>query len=282
MKIISTVAQIESLLEEISKDQTIGFVPTMGALHEGHLSLIDRAKEEANICVCSIFVNPTQFNNTKDLNNYPHQLSEDLKLLEEKGCDVVFTPTKSEIYPDHYQSKSYNFGTLDKVMEGANRPGHFEGVAMVVSRLFDIVQPQKAFFGEKDYQQLAIIRSLVQQDHRPIQIIPCPIEREKDGLAMSSRNLRLNKAQRKAAARIYERISMVPELQKSHSIESVIKWIQDAFKDDADLKLEYFEISHAQSLEKSKKWADSAKHIACIAVYAGAIRLIDNILVEIN
>lgn len=282
MKIISTVAHLEKLLREIQKNQSIGFVPTMGALHEGHLSLVDKALKQTDVCVCSIFVNPTQFNNLEDLNNYPNRLVEDLNLLEEKGCDIVFTPTKEDVYPKGFQVEKYNFGNLDKVMEGANRPGHFEGVAMVVSRLFDIVQPQKAYFGEKDYQQLAIIRSLVKQDGRPIQIISCPIAREPDGLAMSSRNLRLENRYREAAPRIYELLAKIPKLQKSQSIERVTEWVNKTFEADSELELEYFEISHADSLEKSIKWSDSQKHIACIAVYAGAIRLIDNILVEIN
>ena len=182
MEIISTVADLGKLLSKIPKNKTLGFVPTMGALHQGHLNLVQQAIVENEICLCSIFVNPTQFNSTEDLDKYPNQIETDLKLLKSIGCNIVFTPTKSEIYPSGFKSKKYNFGKLDKVMEGANRPGHFEGVAMVVSRLFDLIKPQRAYFGEKDFQQLAIIKSLTEQDQLPIKIVPCPISRETDGL----------------------------------------------------------------------------------------------------
>lgn len=282
MKIISTVAELALTLSNISKDKSLGFVPTMGALHQGHLNLVKRAIDENQISLCSIFVNPTQFNNSEDLEKYPNRLESDLKLLEEIGCDIVFTPTKEEIYPTGFKPNKYNFGNLDKVMEGANRPGHFDGVAMVVSRLFDIVQPNKAYFGEKDFQQLAIIRSLVKQDSRPIQIVACPISREKDGLAMSSRNLRLDQRYRKAAPRIYQRLKQLEEYKNFKSPSDLKEWITNEFKNDSDLKLEYFEIADELSLKKSNGWSDAQRHIACIAVHAGAIRLIDNILLDIN
>lgn len=282
MKIISTVAELALTLSNIAKGNSLGFVPTMGALHLGHLNLVKRAIDENQISLCSIFVNPTQFNNSEDLEKYPNRLESDLKLLEEVGCDIVFTPTKDEIYPANFKHNNYDFDSLDKVMEGANRPGHFDGVAMVVSRLFDIIQPQKAYFGEKDFQQLAIIRSLVKQDNRPIQIMACPISREDDGLAMSSRNLRLEERYRKAAPRIYQRLKQLNELKKIKSPIDLKEWITNEFKNDSDLKLEYFEISDELSLKKSNEWADYQRHIACIAVHAGAIRLIDNILLDIN
>ncbi len=282
MEIISTVADLEKLLSKIPKNKTLGFVPTMGALHQGHLNLVQQAIVENEICLCSIFVNPTQFNSTEDLDKYPNQIETDLKLLKSIGCNIVFTPTKSEIYPSGFKSKKYNFGKLDKVMEGANRPGHFEGVAMVVSRLFDLIKPQRAYFGEKDFQQLAIIKSLTEQDQLPIKIVPCPISRETDGLAMSSRNIRLKQPCRVAAPRIYQRLL---ELQNQITCKSVLElkqWMIEEYEEDKDLDLEYFEIADTQTLEKSNHWTDSQEHIACIAIYAGETRLIDNIVLKIN
>ena len=282
MEIISTVADLEKLLSKIPKDKTLGFVPTMGALHQGHLSLVQQAISENHICLCSIFVNPTQFNNSEDLDQYPNRIEADLKLLKAEGCDIAFTPSKSEIYPSDFKSKDYNFGSLDKVMEGAKRPGHFKGVAMVVSRLFDLVCPQKAYFGEKDFQQLAIIKSLVQLDRLPIKIVPCPISRENDGLAMSSRNLRLEDRYREAAPRICQRLLELQKQLNHKSVEELKQWMFKEYEADEDLKLEYFEIANPQTLEKSIHWTDSQEHIACIALYAGKIRLIDNILLKIN
>jgi len=282
MEIISTVADLGKLLSKTPKDKTLGFVPTMGALHQGHLNLVQQAIIENEICLCSIFVNPTQFNNTEDLDKYPNQIETDLKLLKSIGCNIVFTPTKSEIYPSGFKSKKYNFGNLDKVMEGANRPGHFEGVAMVVSRLFDLIKPQKAYFGEKDFQQLAIIKSLTEQDQLPIKIVPCPISRENDGLAMSSRNIRLEQRYRVAARRIYQRLLELQDQITCKSVLELKQWMIEEYEEDKDLKLEYFEIANTQTLKKSNQCTDSQEHIACIAIYAGEIRLIDNIVLKIN
>ena len=282
MKIVSKVRDLREILSEHIKNKPLGFVPTMGALHEGHLSLVKKSIAQNEFTLCSIFVNPAQFNNAKDLENYPNPISEDLKLLEEVGCDFVFTPTNDEIYPKGLITNSYEFGTLANVMEGAKRPGHFEGVAMAVSRLFDLVKPQKAYFGEKDFQQLAIIQSLVKQDSLPIEIVSCAIAREKNGLAMSSRNLRLSNKHKKAAPKIYERLQKAASLVGSSSIEQVKLAIENSFLNDPNLNLEYFEISNPVTLEASKKWSDSKTHIACIAVFAGEIRLIDNILFRIN
>jgi len=280
MKIISSVAELEIFLSKTSKDKSLGFVPTMGALHPGHISLVEKAITQNDISLCSIFVNPTQFNDTKDLDKYPNQLDTDLNLLEKTGCDVVFTPSKTEIYPESFTGKSYDFGNLDKVMEGKTRPGHFEGVAMVVSRLFDIVQPQRAYFGEKDFQQLAIIRLLASQNYKNIKIVPCPILREADGLAMSSRNLLLDENYRAAAPRIYQRLLHVKKQANTKSISELKQWIAQEFKQDPDLKLEYFEISDPNRLQKSTQWSDYQVHIACIACFAGSVRLIDNILLR--
>lgn len=282
MRIIPTVRGLSDLLLKSIKNRTLGFVPTMGALHSGHLSLIKKSCSENDFTICSIFVNPTQFNNTQDLKKYPSQLDADLALLEESGCDFVFTPSLEEIYPENYQPKTYSFGLLENVMEAVNRPGHFNGVAMVVSRLFFIVKPQKAYFGEKDFQQLAIVKSMVIQDKIPVQIISCPIVREPSGLAMSSRNARLTEHQRRASSRIYSRLCEVLKMQPDYTIAELKNWVLQEFKEDSDLELEYFEISDPNTLIPSLNWSSSATHIACIAIFVGEVRLIDNILLRID
>ena len=282
MKVISSVYQLTIFLANHPKKGSIGFVPTMGALHEGHASLIKKSLGQNAISICSIFVNPTQFNNKTDFKNYPNKLNKDIKLLRAIGCDVASTPSKEAIYPDGFTSKELDFGSLDKVMEGESRPGHFNGVAMVVSRLFEIIKPKKAYFGEKDFQQLAIIKSLTAQKFKGIEIVPCSTFREKDGLAMSSRNLLLNKRYRAAAPRIYQRLLAIQDRAKNSSISELRSWIENVFKKDEDLVLEYFEIADAKSLEKSYQWSDFPEHVACVAVFAGTTRLIDNILLEIN
>jgi len=269
------------LLKSI-ENRTLGFIPTMGALHSGHLSLVKKSCSENDFTICSIFVNPTQFNNSQDLKKYPSQLNSDLALLEESGCDFVFTPSIEEIYPENYQPKTYSFGLLENVMEAVNRPGHFNGVAMVVSRLFSIVKPQKAYFGEKDFQQLAIVKSMVIQDKTPVQIISCPIVREPSGLAMSSRNSRLTEHQRRASSRIYSRLCELLKMQPNHTIAELKNWVLQEFNKDSDLVLEYFEISNPNTLAPSFNWSSSATHIACIAIFVGEVRLIDNILLRID
>ena len=282
MKVVSSVYQLAVLLANNPKKGSLGLIPTMGALHEGHASLIKKSLSQNTLSICSIFVNPTQFNNKKDFKNYPNRLDNDLKLLKEIGCDILFIPSKEAIYPSGLPCKTFDFGLLDKVMEGASRPGHFSGVAMVVSRLFEIIKPQRAYFGEKDFQQLVIIKSLTAQKFNTIEIIPCSTLREKDGLAMSSRNLLLNKRYRSAATRIYQRLLAVKVRAKKVSVSELRSWVENAFKKDEDLVLDYFEIADAKSLRKSVNWSDFPNHIACIAVFAGTTRLIDNILLEIN
>ena len=282
MKVISTVSELTHFLETCLGSQTLGFVPTMGALHPGHLSLVQKALLQNDLVLCSIFVNPTQFNNSEDLEKYPNRIQEDLSALEEAGCHAVFTPSKSEIYPKNFTPKKYDFGLLEKVMEGENRPGHFDGVAAVVSRLFDLVKPEKAYFGEKDLQQLTIIKSLVQQDCLNLELVACPILREPDGLAMSSRNLLLLPEDRTAAARIYSRLLHVKTLASKRSVAEIKKWVNQTFEDDPDLTLEYFEVVNTVDLQPSGKGSDHKKHVACIACFAGSIRLIDNLFIEIN
>ena len=282
MRIISTVRGLSDLLLKSIENRTLGFVPTMGALHSGHLSLVKKSCSENDFTICSIFVNPTQFDNSQDLKKYPSQLNSDLILLEESGCDFVFTPSIEEIYPENYQPKTYSFGLLENVMEAVNRPGHFSGVAMVVSRLFSIVKPQKAYFGEKDFQQLAIVKSMVTQDKIPVQIISCPIVREPSGLAMSSRNSRLTEHQRRASSRIYSRLCELLKMQPNHTIAELKNWVLQECNKDSDLVLEYFEISNPNTLAPSFNWSSSPTHIACIAIFVGEVRLIDNILLRID
>lgn len=263
------------LSSQKGKGKKIGFVPTMGALHKGHISLVQQSLNENDLTVCSIFINPTQFNNKSDLLKYPRTLEADLNLLQEAGCNLVFTPAVEEIYPET-DTRVFDFGNLDKVMEGKYRAGHFNGVAQVVSRLFDIVQPNKAYFGEKDFQQLAIIKSLTLQLNLPVEIVPCPIVRENDGLAMSSRNKLLSPAHRKSSTLISKTLYIALQ-KKSVPLEELKTWVKQTINSDKNLKVEYFEIVDFDSLHSLSNWADSKKPIGCIAVFAGKVRLIDNI-----
>jgi len=273
MQIIQTIAQLKSLL---NANKTIGFVPTMGALHEGHLSLVSFAKSNNDITVVSIFVNPTQFNNHEDFQNYPQTLKSDLDKLSLHNVDIVFTPTEKEMYPEP-DTRVFDFGTLDKMMEGKHRPGHFNGVAQIVSKLLAIVEPDKAYFGEKDFQQLTIIKQLVRQLNLPVNIVSCPIVREPDGLAMSSRNMRLSPSQRKNAALISQTLFKSQKLVKSFDVEKLKNWIIDNINKNPDLNVEYFEIVDDKELIPISSWDEPKNRIGCIAVNVGKIRLIDNI-----
>jgi pantoate--beta-alanine ligase len=273
MQIIQTIAQLKSLL---NANKTIGFVPTMGALHEGHLSLVSFAKSNNDITVVSIFVNPTQFNNHEDFQNYPQTLKSDLDKLSLHNVDIVFTPTEKEMYPEP-DTRVFDFGTLDKMMEGKHRPGHFNGVAQIVSKLLAIVEPDKAYFGEKDFQQLTIIKQLVRQLNLPVHIMSCPTIREPDGLAMSSRNMRLSPSQRKNAALISQTLFKSQKLVKSFDVEKLKNWIIDNINKNPDLNVEYFEIVDDKELIPISSWDEPKNRIGCIAVNVGKIRLIDNI-----
>ena len=277
MKIIYSIAELQAILVRAKKeDKHIGFVPTMGALHAGHIELVKRSIAENDLSVVSIFVNPTQFNNSNDLLKYPRTLEADCELLEKVGTDLVFAPSIEEIYPEP-DTRQFNFGKLETVMEGKFRPGHFNGVAQVVSRLFDIVQPDKAYFGEKDFQQLAIVRALVKQLNLDLQIIACPTVREKDGLAMSSRNVRLNVKQRKEAVCISQTLFESKKKQKAYSVEDLKQWVIDQVNLQSELETEYFDIVDGFTLQSIQNWEDTDYPIACIAVFAGGVRLIDNI-----
>jgi pantoate--beta-alanine ligase len=278
MEIFETILEIRTHIQAQKRDnQSVGFVPTMGALHEGHMKLLQEAKKENSLVVCSIFVNPIQFNNTQDLKNYPRTFEEDRKKLENAGCDILFHPTVEEMYPEPDNSV-YDFGGLENVLEGKFRPGHFNGVGIVVKKLFEIVEPHRAYFGLKDYQQLVIINKLVKDYDIPVEIIPCPTVRERDGLAMSSRNKLLTPRERKIAPLIYQTLKMV-KIQSGYETVSELKnFVIETFVKNKSLKLEYFEIVDMYSLKPIKTWVESHHVIACIAVYLGKVRLIDNII----
>jgi pantoate--beta-alanine ligase len=278
--ILTKISHLETFLsQKRSQGSIIGFVPTMGALHEGHISLIKASKNVTDVTVCSIFVNPTQFNDKKDLERYPKTPEKDVMMLEKAGCDAVFMPDAEEIYPE-IDERRFDFGYLDKILEGAHRPGHFNGVAQVVSILFNLVKPDKAFFGQKDYQQVMIIKALVKQLHYPIEIVPCPILREKDGLAMSSRNTLLTPDERKAASLIPIVMNEVNELsRKGTEIPELKKHIEERLKDPI-YKIDYFAVCDADTLKELNSFSEAKYHVALIACFVGKIRLIDNIILH--
>lgn len=264
-----------TLTKALQNAGSIGFVPTMGALHEGHLALVRRAKKENDLVCVSIFVNPIQFNNPEDLKKYPRDLDKDSELLKSAGCDVLFAPEVDEMYPDEIM-ESYRFGDLESVMEGRFRPGHFHGVAVVVKRLFDLVNPQKAYFGEKDYQQLQIIKTLVAQTKLPVEIIPCEIVREKDGLAMSSRNMLLSDEERRLAPLIYKTLRDAVDMSQVLTIEELKAWVEEQLHRSKYISLEYFEIADAETLQPVLNLKESNPKRAFITAYLGKVRLIDN------
>ena len=277
MEIFKTITATQTHLQKAKTTPVkIGFVPTMGALHEGHLALVKKAKSENDIVVVSIFVNPIQFNNKEDLLKYPRTLEKDAALLQAVGCDIIFTPDEKEMYPEP-DTTVYDFGQLDKVMEGKFRPGHFNGVAVVVKRLFDIVMPDNAYFGEKDYQQLQIIKFMVKHKFIPVNIIPFPIVREVDGLAMSSRNMRLNAEEREIAPFIYQTLLQAKEKTNQLTPIELTNWVLQRINDHELLTAEYFEIADATTLLPINNWKDCEHAIGCIAVFMGSVRLIDNI-----
>lgn len=277
MLVFAKIISVQQKIESLKSGTTIGFVPTMGALHEGHLSLVEKAKNENDIVVVSIFVNPTQFDNADDLKNYPKTIDKDLSLLKSTNCDIVFTPTPEEIYANNIQSQSFDFDGLEFQMEGKFREGHFNGVGTIVERLFEIVKPNKAYFGEKDFQQIQIIRKMVEKRNLPVKIIACPIHREKDGLAMSSRNIRLTKEQRVSAPFIYKTLKQAKAEFGTKNALEVVKWVENEFKNHPLFNLEYFEIADEDTLLPVETKNSTKKYRAFIAVFAGKIRLIDNI-----
>jgi pantoate--beta-alanine ligase len=280
MKIFDTVKSIQEELFPLKKQGLkIGFIPTMGALHEGHISLVRQAKEVCDYVVVSVFVNPTQFNNPSDLDKYPRTLDKDIDLLTQTKTDFLFTPSSIEVYPTNYKAPFIDLGILDKVMEGKFRPGHFQGVVEVVKRLFEIVQPDFAYFGKKDFQQVAVIKSMVKTFQFPLTIVECPIIRNENGLAMSSRNARLSPEEQKKSLVIYETLLFAKNNAKNYNPKELVEVCKKQIE-TSDLQLEYVEIVHpATLLSLSDQWEDGA--VCCIAAYCGEVRLIDNmVLVE--
>ena len=278
MRVVATIAELKALLDTYRNEgKSIALVPTMGALHEGHASLVKRSVAENGVTVVSVFVNPTQFNDKNDLKNYPRTLEADCRLLEEVGADVVFAPAVEEMYPEE-DTRSFSFAPLDTVMEGACRPGHFNGVAQIVSKLFYAVEPDRAYFGEKDFQQLAIIREMVRQLALPVEIVGCPIVRENDGLAMSSRNTLLSAEERERALTISRTLFESLEHAKSNDLDSTKTFVENVINSTEGLCLEYYQIVDGNTLQEIAEWSDSEYIVGCIALFCGKIRLIDNIV----
>ncbi|MEE1183449.1 MAG: pantoate--beta-alanine ligase, partial [Paludibacteraceae bacterium] len=265
MIVIEKIADLQAYIKEKAA-KSVGFVPTMGALHDGHISLITRSVAENDLCIASVFVNPTQFNDKADLERYPRTPEADCAMLQAAGCDVVFMPTVQEMYPEE-DTRQFNFGSLETVMEGKYRPGHFNGVAQIVSKLFDAVQPNKAYFGEKDFQQVAIIRAMVQQLNYPIEIIACPIIREESGLARSSRNTLLTDEQRKKAALIAKVLTKSTTFAQNNTVAATINWVEDQFKGDTEFTMDYYEIVDGNTLQPIQDWSESDFVVGCIAIY---------------
>ena len=279
MKIVKTVSELNQSLQAARQAaQHVGLVPTMGALHEGHASLVSRSVKENDITVVSVFVNPTQFNDKTDLANYPRTLEADCQLLEKLGADIVFAPSVEEIYPEP-DTRHFSYPPIDTVMEGAHRPGHFNGVCQIVSKLFMLVKPEKAYFGEKDYQQIAVIRAMVADLKLPVEICPCPVIREESGLARSSRNTLLTEEERHTAAHIYRALKESLPYAKQHTVAETTQKVIDELNAIDGLEVEYYQIVDGNTLQPVADWADADSVVGCITVYCGhrPIRLIDHI-----
>lgn len=278
MKVLRTVGELRQAMESHrNASQTIGLVPTMGALHAGHLSLMERSCRDNDITVASIFVNPTQFNNATDLKTYPRTEEKDCALLEKAGVDYAFVPSVEEIYPEP-DTRVFDLGAVAEVMEGAMRPGHFNGVAQIVSRLFSYVNPTRAYFGEKDFQQIAVIRRMAQLEGFDFEIIACPIVREADGLALSSRNVRLTPEQRKIAPAIHRTLARSLDMTRDKSVGEVKQWVKEEIDRQPFMTTEYYEIVNPLTMQPTDSWMTSdGPAVGCVTVYCGDVRLIDNI-----
>ena len=279
MKEITTIKEVKQWLKPyLKKNLRIGFVPTMGALHEGHLRLVRQSTAENDITVCSVFVNPIQFNNQEDLSKYPRNLSQDVNLLRKSGCDMMFCPGLEEMYPGgRIDNVELEFGLLDKIMEGKFRPGHFRGVVIVVNKLFNIISPTNAYFGKKDYQQLMVINRMKEALGLAVNIIACETVRENDGLAMSSRNLRLTIGERQVARKIFEVLYKVREKGTKTPVWELREWAIKKIQEDSRFRVEYFEIADRETLMPIESWGQKTQAIALAAVYLGDVRLIDNV-----
>ncbi|MBQ4344293.1 MAG: pantoate--beta-alanine ligase [Muribaculaceae bacterium] len=277
MEIIRTVELLrQRIAEEKQLGHSVGLVPTMGALHAGHISLVERARNDNDVVVVSVFVNPTQFNNPDDLRTYPRTEKADCEKLQVAGVNYAFIPSVEEIYPEP-DTRIFDLGEVAEVMEGPMRPGHFNGVAQIVSKLFAMVEPHRAYFGEKDFQQIAVIRRMVEIERFNIDIIGCPIKREDDGLAMSSRNVRLTAEQRAIAPTIYSTLTESVDYATTHSIEETKKHVIDTLNAIDQMEVEYYEIVNAATMQPIANWSDAETAVGCITVYCGEVRLIDNI-----
>ena len=277
MKIVHTVKDLQAALAALrAQGKTVGLVPTMGALHAGHASLVKRCVAENDAAVVSVFVNPTQFNDKTDLEKYPRTLDADCHLLEQCGAAFAFAPSVDEMYPEP-DTRQFSYAPLDTVMEGKYRPGHFNGVCQIVSKLFDAVKPDRAYFGEKDFQQLAIIREMVRQMKFPLEIVGCPIVREDDGLALSSRNARLSAEERQQALQISKTLFASRDYAKTHTVAETLQFVEEAIAAAPGLRLEYFELVDGNTLQKIASWEDTTYAVGCITVFCGEVRLIDNI-----
>ena len=277
MKVIHTIKDLQAELTVLrAQGKKVGLVPTMGALHVGHASLVKRSVSENGVTVVSVFVNPTQFNDKNDLAKYPRTLDADCRLLEDCGAAFAFAPSVEEMYPQP-DTREFSYAPLDTVMEGAFRPGHFNGVCQIVSKLFDAIQPDRAYFGEKDFQQLAIIREMVRQMNYKLEIVGCPIVREEDGLALSSRNKRLSAQERENALNISRTLFKSRTFATSHTVSKTQKMVEEAIEAAPGLRLEYFEIVDGNTLQKVNSWEDAQYVVGCITVFCGEVRLIDNI-----
>jgi pantoate--beta-alanine ligase len=277
MKVFNKIKDTKDYITSIKNQSfSLGFIPTMGALHQGHLSLIEKASRENDITICSIFVNPIQFNNKEDFDKYPVQSGKDIEILEGAGCDMVFIPSVAEMYPEPVNELN-DFGLLDQVMEGASRAGHFNGVVIVVKRFFEIMRPDKAYFGEKDFQQLQIIRHFVKTNNIPVEIVSCPIIREADGLAMSSRNVRLSPEERKIAPQIYRTLQKCSYFSSTLSVQQVRSLFLKEISVFSEFRIDYFEIADETNMQPISNWSESKNPRAFVAVFLGNVRLIDNI-----
>lgn len=281
MMIIRSAAELETYTDRTRQNgKSIGFVPTMGALHAGHISLVDQSVKENDFTVVSVFVNPTQFNNPTDLATYPRDEESDIRQLSEAGADAVFMPTVEEVYPGGVENRvrhEFQLGTAAEVMEGKYRPGHFQGVAEVVSRLFSLVRPTRAYFGEKDFQQIAVIRNMVASEGIDVEIVACPIKRADDGLALSSRNALLTPDQRAVAPEIHRALAESVEYSREHSVRATHDSVVERLNAVPHLNVEYFEIVDGRTLLPVEEWEESPSVVGCITVYCGKVRLIDNI-----
>ncbi|SUP53990.1 Pantothenate synthetase [Weeksella virosa] len=278
MKIFRTQTEMSPVLQKTRENgETIGFVATMGALHQGHLALIQQAKKENEVVVVSIFVNPTQFNNPEDLAKYPRTEEKDIALLSDNNCDFLYLPNVEDVYPEKEESKDYDFGLLDQVMEGKFRPGHFAGVATVVNKLLRAVQPTKAYFGEKDFQQVRIVQEMVRQEKLPVEIVTVPVQRAENGLALSSRNTRLTEENLQAAPFIYATLQKAKNLkEEGNSVHEVNSYVEKAFA-NSPFELEYFQIADEETLQPIDDFTSTKKIRAFVVAYAGDVRLIDNL-----